>query len=110
MRKRAALARAIALDPEILFFDEPSAGLDPISSSLLDDLIVQIKESMGATVVMVTHELPSIFAIANNSVYLDNISRTMIEYGNPAQLRDHSQKAVVRQFLSRSATADEDSA
>ena len=110
MRKRAALARAIALDPEILFFDEPSAGLDPISSSLLDDLIVQIKESMGATVVMVTHELPSIFAIANNSVYLDNISRTMIEYGNPAQLREHSQQAVVRQFLSRSATADEDSA
>lgn len=110
MRKRAALARAIALDPQILFFDEPSAGLDPISSSLLDDLIVQIKESMGATVVMVTHELPSIFAIANNSVYLDNISRTMIEYGNPTQLRDHSQQAVVRQFLSRSATADEDSA
>ncbi len=93
MRKRAALARAIALDPEILFFDEPSAGLDPISSRLLDELIVQIKESMGATVVMVTHELPSIFAIATNSVYLDNISRTMIAYGNPAELRDHSPAA-----------------
>jgi phospholipid/cholesterol/gamma-HCH transport system ATP-binding protein len=106
MQKRAALARAIALDPEILFFDEPSAGLDPISSRLLDELIVQIKESMGATVVMVTHELPSIFAIANNSVYLDNISRTMIAYGNPADLRDHSSEAVVRQFLTRSAAAD----
>lgn len=108
MRKRAALARAIALDPEILFFDEPSAGLDPISSSLLDDLIVQIKESMGATVVMVTHELPSIFSIANNSVYLDNISRTMIDYGDPAYLRDHSNHAVVRQFLTRSAVATQE--
>jgi phospholipid/cholesterol/gamma-HCH transport system ATP-binding protein len=109
MQKRAALARAIALDPEILFFDEPSAGLDPISSRLLDELIVQIKESMGATVVMVTHELPSIFAIATNSVYLDNISRTMIAYGNPADLRDHSAQPVVRQFLTRSpAVAIED--
>lgn len=109
MQKRAALARAIALDPEILFFDEPSAGLDPISSRLLDELIVQIKESMGATVVMVTHELPSIFAIATNSVYLDNISRTMIAYGNPADLRDHSTQPVVRQFLTRSpAVAIED--
>jgi phospholipid/cholesterol/gamma-HCH transport system ATP-binding protein len=105
MQKRAALARAIALDPDILFFDEPSAGLDPISSRLLDELIVQIKESMGATVVMVTHELPSIFAIATNSVYLDNISRTMIAYGNPADLRDHSPQPVVRQFLTRSAAA-----
>ena len=102
MRKRAALARAIALDPEILFFDEPSAGLDPISSSLLDELIIQLKESMGVTVVMVTHELPSIFAIANNSVYLDNVSRTMIAYGDPEELREHSEQAVVRQFLSRS--------
>ena len=105
MQKRAALARAIALDPEILFFDEPSAGLDPISSRLLDELIVQIKESMGATVVMVTHELPSIFAIANNSVYLDNVSRTMIAYGNPTELRDHSDQPVVKQFLTRSAAA-----
>ncbi|MEH6634842.1 MAG: ATP-binding cassette domain-containing protein [Halioglobus sp.] len=103
MAKRAALARAIALDPEILFFDEPSAGLDPISSRLLDELIVQLKESIGATVVMVTHELPSIFAIATNSVYLDNSTRTMIGYGNPADLRDHSDQAVVRQFLTRSA-------
>jgi phospholipid/cholesterol/gamma-HCH transport system ATP-binding protein len=104
MQKRAALARAIALEPEILFFDEPSAGLDPISSRLLDELIVQLKESIGATVVMVTHELPSIFAIATNSVYLDNNTRTMIAYGDPAYLRDHSDQAVVRQFLTRSAT------
>jgi phospholipid/cholesterol/gamma-HCH transport system ATP-binding protein len=103
MQKRAALARAIALDPEILFFDEPSAGLDPISSRLLDELIVQVKESIGATVVMVTHELPSIFAIANNSVYLDNNTRTMIAYGNPGELREHSDQDVVRQFLNRSA-------
>ncbi len=109
MRKRAALARAIALDPEILFFDEPSAGLDPISSRLLDELIVQLQESLGATVVMVTHELPSIFSIATNSVYLDAISRTMIGYGDPKDLRDHSDQPVVRQFLSRSAAAaDED--
>jgi len=102
MRKRAALARAIALDPDILFFDEPSAGLDPISSRLLDELVVQLKESIGATVVMVTHELASIFAIANNAVYLDNRSNTMIAYGNPAELRDHSDQPVVRQFLTRS--------
>lgn len=107
MRKRAALARAIALEPDLLFFDEPSAGLDPISSRLLDELIVQIKESMGATVVLVTHELPSIFAIANNSVYLDNISRTMIACGDPAYLREHSPEPVVRQFLTRSAATEQ---
>jgi len=108
MRKRAALARAIALDPEILFFDEPSAGLDPISSRLLDDLIVEMQESLGATVVMVTHELPSIFDIATNSVYLDTNKRTMIGYGNPADLRDHSDEAVVRQFLARGIAAPEE--
>jgi phospholipid/cholesterol/gamma-HCH transport system ATP-binding protein len=110
MRKRAALARAIALDPEILFFDEPSAGLDPISSRLLDELIVQLKDSIGATVVMVTHELASIFDIATNSVYLDANTRTMIAYGNPRDLRDHSDQPVVRQFLSRGIEAVEGSA
>lgn len=104
MCKRAALARAIALEPEILFFDEPSAGLDPISSRLLDELIVQLKDSIGATVVMVTHELPSIFEIATNSVYLDAQSKTMIAYGDPRVLRDHSDQAVVRQFLTRAAS------
>jgi len=109
MRKRAALARAIALDPDILFFDEPSAGLDPISSRLLDELIVEMKESLGATVVMVTHELPSIFEIATNSVYLDANTRTMIGYGDPRHLRDHSDQPVVRQFLARgiAATAED---
>lgn len=103
MRKRAALARAIALDPEILFFDEPSAGLDPISSRRLDDLTLQLKESTGATVVMVTHELPSIFEIANNSVYLDADSKTMIDSGDPSWLRENSRHPVVRQFLNRQA-------
>jgi len=103
MRKRAALARAIALDPDILFFDEPSAGLDPISSRRLDDLILQLQESTGATVVMVTHELPSIFAIANNSIYLDAGSKRMIAQGDPKDLRDHCGHAVVRQFLRREA-------
>lgn len=116
MRKRAALARAIALDPEVLFFDEPSAGLDPISSRRLDDLILEIKQTTGATVVMVTHELPSIFAIATNSVFLDAETRTMIDYGDPGWLRSHSEQATVRQFLNRqsneqaSAAADEESA
>jgi phospholipid/cholesterol/gamma-HCH transport system ATP-binding protein len=108
MLKRAALARAIALDPEILFFDEPSAGLDPISSRLLDDLIMELQQSTGATVVMVTHELASIFAIATNAVYLDAGSRTMIEYGNTAYIRDHSKQAVVRQFLTRGKSTDTD--
>lgn len=111
MRKRAALARAIALEPEILFFDEPSAGLDPISSRLLDELIVQLQESTDATVVMVTHELPSIFGIATNSVYLDAQTKTMIAYGDPKQLRDHSDQPVVRQFLAReSSSAQEEQA
>ena len=108
MRKRAALARAIALDPDILFFDEPSAGLDPISSRRLDDLILQLKESTSATVVMVTHELPSIFAIATNAIYLDADSKRMIEQGNPAWMRDHSQHPVVRQFLRRELQPETD--
>ncbi|MEP5764783.1 MAG: ATP-binding cassette domain-containing protein [Halieaceae bacterium] len=102
MQKRAGLARAIALDPEILFFDEPSAGLDPISSQLLDDLILEMQESLGATVVIVTHELASIFAIASNSVFLDADSKTMIDYGDPKMLVTDSQHEKVRRFLSRS--------
>jgi len=101
MQKRAGLARAIALDPEVLFFDEPSAGLDPISSHRLDELILELRDSLGATVVMVTHELPSIFAIATNSVFLDADSRTMIAQGDPKQLRDHSENSAVRRFLHR---------
>ena len=101
MQKRAGLARAMALDPEILFIDEPSAGLDPISSHLLDELILELRESLGTTVVVVTHELASIFAIGTNSVFLDAESRTMIAQGPPKELRDHSNIAKVRNFLSR---------
>lgn len=104
MRKRAALARAIMLDPEFLFFDEPSAGLDPISSRRLDELITSLAESLGATVVMVTHELDSIFAIATRAIYLDNETRTLLDVGPPLQLRDHSKHAVVREFLNRGNT------
>jgi phospholipid/cholesterol/gamma-HCH transport system ATP-binding protein len=101
MRKRAALARAIALDPEILFFDEPSAGLDPISSRLLDELIVQLQESIGATVVMVTHELPSIFDIADDSIFLDGQTKTLLAQGLPSDLRENSEHERVRSFLRR---------
>ena len=101
MQKRAGLARAIALDPEFLFFDEPSAGLDPISSRLLDDLILELRDSLGATVAIVTHELASIFAIGNNSVFLDAVTRTMIAQGDPKELREHAESPEVRKFLRR---------
>jgi phospholipid/cholesterol/gamma-HCH transport system ATP-binding protein len=101
MQKRAGLARAMALDPEILFFDEPSAGLDPVSARLLDDLILELRESLGATVVVVTHELASIFAIGNNSVFLDPETKTMIASGHPKTLLDESQDPKVRRFLTR---------
>jgi len=103
MRKRAGLARAMALDPEILFFDEPSAGLDPISSKLLDDLILELRDSLGTTIVVVTHELASIFAIGDNSVFLDADAKTMLTTGNPRHLRDHAENPKVRQFLNRGA-------
>ncbi|HWR88744.1 MAG TPA: ATP-binding cassette domain-containing protein [Dissulfurispiraceae bacterium] len=101
MRKRAGLARAMALDPEILFFDEPSAGLDPISSQLLDDLILELRDSLGATVVIVTHELPSIFAIGNNSVFLDAETKTMIARGDPRKLLAESTDPTIVRFLTR---------
>jgi phospholipid/cholesterol/gamma-HCH transport system ATP-binding protein len=101
MRKRAGLARAIAFDPEILFFDEPSAGLDPISSHRLDDLILELRDSLGATIVVVTHELASIFAIADNSVFLDPETKTMIASGNPKQLLAESPDPKVQEFLKR---------
>lgn len=101
MRKRAGLARAMALDPEALFFDEPSAGLDPISSRLLDDLILELRDSLGATVVMVTHELPSIFAIGTNSVFLDAETKTMIATGDPKVLLAECEDPRVRRFLTR---------
>jgi phospholipid/cholesterol/gamma-HCH transport system ATP-binding protein len=101
MKKRAGLARAMALDPDILFFDEPSAGLDPITSRQLDDLIIELRDSLGATVVAVTHELASIFAIGNNSVFLDAEAGTMIASGDPQRLRTDSDVALVRRFLTR---------
>jgi len=105
MCKRAGLARALALDPEILFFDEPSAGLDPISSRNLDQLILQLRDSLGATFVVVTHELQSIFAIGDNSVFLDTNTRTMRAQGNPRDLLEHSTDPYVREFLTRGASA-----
>jgi phospholipid/cholesterol/gamma-HCH transport system ATP-binding protein len=101
MRKRAALARAMALDPDILFFDEPSSGLDPISSRHLDDLILELRDSLGATVVMVTHELASIFAIGTNSVFLDDEAKTITAAGNPTKLLHESRDPKVRRFLTR---------
>jgi len=101
MQKRVGLARAIALDPEIVFFDEPSAGLDPISARLLDDLILELSDSLGATVVIVTHELASIFTIGNNSVFLDPETKTMLAVGDPKKLRDESGIPTVHKFLTR---------
>ncbi len=104
MRKRAGLARAMALDPDILFFDEPSAGLDPVSSRLLDDLILELRNSLGATIVIVTHELASIFSIADNSVFLDPETKTMIAQGNPNELLKTSKDPKVINFLTRMKT------
>ncbi|CAM3450292.1 ABC transporter ATP-binding protein [Parendozoicomonas haliclonae] len=101
MCKRAGLARAIALDPDILFFDEPSAGLDPLSARRLDELILNLRDSTGATVVMVTHELDSIFSVGTNSVFLDAQTKTLLDTGCPVWLREHSRHDIVRSFLSR---------
>ncbi len=100
MRKRAGLARAIALDPTILFFDEPSAGLDPISSFRLDELIIEMRDSLGATVVVVTHELASIHSIADRAIFLDAKTKTQAQVGTMAELSD-SDNDTVRIFLNR---------
>lgn len=101
MQRRAGLARAMALDPDTLFFDEPSAGLDPISSRRLDDLIVELRDSLGATVVVVTHELSSIFAIGNNGVFLDPETKAIIASGDPKELLARCPDPKVRAFLTR---------
>jgi phospholipid/cholesterol/gamma-HCH transport system ATP-binding protein len=101
MQKRAGIARAMALDPEVLFFDEPSAGLDPVSARRLDDLILQLQESLGTTMVVVTHELASIFTIANNSVFLDASKRTMTATGDPKKLLAETKDPTLRLFLTR---------
>ncbi len=109
MNKRAGIARAMALDPDILFLDEPGAGLDPLSSQRLDELILRLRDSIGSTFVIVTHELASIFAIANNSVFLDTNTRTQGATGDPKDLRDSSENETVRLFLNRGDTPENQS-
>jgi phospholipid/cholesterol/gamma-HCH transport system ATP-binding protein len=105
MRKRAALARATALDPEVLFFDEPSSGLDPITASRLDDLILQLRDSYGTTIVVVSHDLDSIFRIADRAVFLDMKEKTMTAMGTPEALRESPPSDEVRRFMTRSSEA-----
>ena len=101
MRKRVAIARAMALEPSILFLDEPSAGLDPVTSNALDDLILRLRETRGVTFVVVTHELPSIFKIADRCAMFDRERRAMVALGKPAELRDASEDPFVRRFFNR---------
>ncbi|AKJ26983.1 ABC transporter ATP-binding protein [Caldimonas brevitalea] len=105
MKKRAGLARAIAVEVPLLFLDEPSAGLDPISSKRLDDLILDVRERTGAAVVIVSHELPSLLAIADDGIFLDADSKQPIAHGSPRQLRDDAQHPTVRAFLRREEPA-----
>ena len=107
MQKRAGIARAMALDPAILFLDEPSAGLDPITSAGLDRLIRSLSRDFGITFVVVTHELQSIFAIADRCIMVDAARKTIIAEGKPAELRDHSEDPVVRQFFRREADPEQ---
>lgn len=108
MRKRAALARAMALDPEVLFFDEPSSGLDPITASRLDDLILQLRESLHTTIVIVSHDLQSIFNIADRVLFLDIRKKTVTAQGDPKELREDPPNDEVYRFLNRSSKVDRD--
>jgi phospholipid/cholesterol/gamma-HCH transport system ATP-binding protein len=105
MRKRAGLARAMALDPEILFFDEPSAGLDPVSSVRLDNLISELAQSLKTTVVLVTHELPSIFGIGTDAIFLDAGTKRLIAQGSPKELLEDCKNPAVQEFLRRESNA-----
>ena len=102
MQKRAALARALALDPAILFFDEPTSGLDPITARQIDHLILQIRETVGATVVVVSHSISSIFGIADRMILLDTDTKGIVAAGAPAELAENDQRCLVREFLQRS--------
>jgi len=101
MRKRAALARSLALDPDLLLFDEPTAGLDPVASRHLDDLILELRDGLGATIVIVSHELPSLFATCDDGIFLDADSNTAIAHGSPRALRESCDHPVVRAFMER---------
>jgi phospholipid/cholesterol/gamma-HCH transport system ATP-binding protein len=107
MRRRVAIARALSLDPEVLFLDEPSAGLDPIAAKRLDDLILDLRDGFGVTVVMVSHELPSLFGICDDGIFLDAESKTAIARGSPRQLRDTSDHPTVRAFMHRERPSHE---
>ena len=101
MRKRVAIARAMALDPEVVFLDEPSAGLDPITSAALDDLILRLRKEKGMTFVVVTHELPSVFKIGDRAAMFDKARQAMVALGDPRTLRDTSDDPFVRKFFNR---------
>jgi len=103
MKKRAAIARAMALEPELIFLDEPSAGLDPVSAAELDDLLLELNKQLGLTLVVVTHDLESIFKIAQTCIMLDRESQSIIARGDPRQLRDHCEDARVHAFFNREA-------
>jgi phospholipid/cholesterol/gamma-HCH transport system ATP-binding protein len=101
MRRRVGIARALSLDPDVLFLDEPSAGLDPIASRRLDDLILELRDGFGVTVIMVSHELPSLLGICDDGIFLDTVSKTAVGHGSPSRLRDSSEHPAVRAFMRR---------